>query len=558
MRWALAAVMWVTIVPRAYPDSIWLDYPDDGIQLGAGWDAVAGHKINTRCIESAEEIIEKNQTSYVTIGQISDKSQLFRELNVSASAQAQYLMGAGNAKMKFISSQNVRRETFTVAIYASVTNGPHYLGLDRDKPAALSAENAINASPLGKTTAASHLADSQAIKVFAKSLRLAPLYEQLWHNNRLEFYQKCGTHYVAAFREGGELIGFLSSSDLRADQKSSISMGLSFGAQASSDISQTVNQISSVKTFNIQARKSGGWESPLATDQASLTQALEHLAKDAGEGAHKFQFEAASYSELMNEQDPGDPNVAALDALMRRYWRLAALKSDFLDVDGRRSDYIFNWGITPETFDEKLRTIQNAVDSVTSVVKECVVQRNCSQRTDKVPSPFDWYGYLPIQKRSFPADVYLRDAAVKAQSAVTAYETWRQTVLKTMLVESYVNDNMGCDRLIGNLLFTKSAEALWLYRFWPVVAAFESSRQAYPDALKREIKERSFRVPWRSYCAMTPDPDCIDVTDLRARQESIPISTAGHDIRVSGKGEPGDEATRCDPNVIVTFDANID
>lgn len=513
----------------AHAESLWLDYPDDGSQIGAGWNAATYRPTNTICIQGWQEHTEKSQTSFSTVGIVYDKEQLTHGLNISASEQAKFLSFGESAKLSYVLSQDISSEKTTVAVYAFVQNGPHNL----------------------------------VVAPNSQEIRLTPHYEQLWSTNRPEFYKECGTHYVNAFKDGGELIGLLTWSDLTEGQKSSASAALSgnvFGVSASINIANTLNQLSAIKSYSLQARRSGGWGNPIATDQNSLMLSLQNLSQDAATAPHHFAFEAVSYSELQHETEAPDPNLSSLDMMISRLWRLSALKTDFLLVDSRRSDYIFNWGISGSDFDARLQSIQVAVNSTTAALKSCFAAQNCQGQLASIPSPFDWEGYLPLKKGSFAADQILRASASQAQAAVAAFDQQRQARLRLTATTLPGIGSLGCNTYNGNRVFTQWSEPTWLNNVWPVVATFQSALQGYPAALQATMAEVRFASPWRQFCRSAgSDIDCLLVQDLRSREATIPISSAGHDFSTNGTGSfPGGPATQCNIGTHAFLTPNID
>ena len=517
--------------------------------------------MNANCIEAAQDIPDHTQTSYTTIGQISDSEQLMTGLSISAGVQAKALFGSIDAKVKYVTSQNVNTETMTLAVYSSVINGTHFLGIPSDKASALKRmlffspkkSRSVQRAPLS----ALNLVQTEAANSFGSSLRLKPEYETLYKKpDKKDFYTACGTHYVAAFREGAEIVGFLKTSSLSVAEKNSLDVALSgsyFGQSASSDVQSTLNKTSAIKNFNIDIRKSGGWDSPQATDQAGLLTAIRDLSHDAAIGPKRFQLLASSYSRLMHDPEPPDPNAVALRNLMTRYWRFLSLQGDFLWIDAHRPDYVFNWGISYDAFDRALAGVQAAIKNVRNTSSDCYLKQSCPVSLVNVPTTFDFRPFLPLKKRQFDADVNLRDSAMLAQAAVAQYNAKRD---EQMDVSS--DEAVGCDNFEFNNVFCSWSEPAWLNGVWPLIAAFERNLQTYPGALKFQIAETRMSEPWRGYCKPDgADVDCIPLSELRSREAAIQVS--GHTDIVNGNGVfPGGDATKCGYDVHAIFDPKID
>lgn len=527
-----------------YAHEPWTEYPDEGVQLGVGWDASKDQKVNNVCIEGAQETFVKTQASSTTIGEVVDKHQLLRSLHISASAQAQWLAGSASAKMDYLTSKEIRSETTTVAVYAWVINGAHYLGVrDQNLESKLTTVDRSEAlSDVGVTS--------------SSGLKLKPEFEKLWNENRQQFFKKCGTHYVAAYREGAELVGFLTASDLTTDQKSSIAMSLSgsvVGQHGSTDVTQTIQEIYGVHRFDLEFRKSGGWGTAMPTNKDALFTAISNLNSDAAAAPYPFQILVSSYDRLMHTEEPEEnPNASALDHIMARYWRLLALYQDFLAVDAHKPEYLFDWGITAQQFDKTLDDLHNAVLTVRNVARDCYRTQQCVQRLKDVPSEYDFSSSLPIRKSSFAADIALRESAAKAQIVVTKFNNAREAEMRSL------NKLCGgCPKPACSSIFTGWAEPAWLHGPWPFIAAFELKLRLYPLALKAEIGELRLAAKWRAHCGDAADIDCIPKADLRARQDAITVT--GRNDTVNGAGaRPFGDATKCGSDHDVQFRPNID
>jgi hypothetical protein len=532
----------------AFGQDMWTQYPDEGVGLGYGWDAGKNEKKNTACIDKAEDVRTKSQTQAATIGQVLDKQQLLSGLNISASAQAQGLFGSGSAEVNYVVSQDVHSETLTIAVHATAMNDAHYLGVPK-KP-----DFASNMANVAGGTVPKELA-------YDAGLRLTPYYKKMWKDDPKRFMAECGTHYVAAIREGAELVGFLKASDLSSEEATKVHVALSgsvFGQTATSDITKTLDNLSAAKSFNIEVRKAGGWGTPLATDKDSLIRSVNNLPKDAADAPHPFQILVSSYKRLVGVDEPGDPNALALDHILTRYWRLSALHADFLEVDAHKSDYVFGWGITQDDFYKAFRQVREAVDNTRSLADKCYKTHECVQKAADLPNPYDFRPWLPLHKWWFPADNWLRSSALSAQGAVNAYNQLRNVKLQATNALFGGCGNNG-DNYAGNHFFTQWSEGAWVDAVWPAIDNFDKAWKAYPEGLKDAICKVRLRWPWLSVCRDTADVDCIKEDDLRKRELAITVSAAGHQYFVNGTGaRPGGEATKCDPNIHAQFDPNID
>jgi hypothetical protein len=257
----------------------------------------------------------------------------------------------------------------------------------------------------------------------------------------------------------------------------------------------------------------------------------------------------------MGAEAPEDPNAVALEHIMTRYWRLSAVYADFLEVDGHKTDYVFGWGITQDDFYKAFGQVRDAVDKTRSLADKCYKSHQCVQVAD-LPSPYDFRPWLPLHKLWFPADNWLRSAAVAAQLSVNRYNSLRnQWMQATNALFG------GCGNYDGNHFFTsiEQSEETWVKVFWPAIDDFEKAWKAYPDGLKDAITKVRLRWPWDSVCRDTGDVDCIKEDDLRKRELAVTVSAAGHQYSVNGTGVlPGGEATKCDPKIHAQFNANID
>lgn len=537
-------------VGAAQAQGIWVEYPEDGdgAQLGMGWDMRAGAKISRVCVEGGRPIVDRYQTKYATIGRVWSKEQLYRGLDISVAAQVKHLAGgSAEGKVSYASSRDVRSETTTVAVHARVSNGPHYIGLPMPSDA--------------QSAGAGQRREADLARISAARLRLEPEADKLWKRNRPAFLKACGSHYVAAFREGAELIGFMTASSLDERERRTLSASLSgsaFGVTASSDVTSTVNALKQIKSFKFEVRDSGGWGGTLANDGDRLIRAVRDLPKVAADAPKRFQLLAMPYAVIMREAHDGDPEAAAIDGLMNRTWRLSALQADFLAADEHRSQYLFGWGVSRDLFDKKLAELMSAVGAAQSAALKCHRAGGCKQALDALPSPLDFSPYMPLRKESFTADRNLRDSAKRAKDAVERFDDYRRGDVK---LGGPLNPVLraGADCRPVEALYERAMRRRWFEVVWPTVAAYERRLRNYPAQLKAEIAERRLGGPWRRYCRFQQgDPDCIPIDQLRKRQNEIQVKSRGA-VKVNGTGTPpGGEATQCRPGLRVVFAADLD
>jgi hypothetical protein len=173
--------------PCALAQNIWTEYPDEGVELGQGWDAFQGEKVPPRCIANGSEQVNKTQSEFATIGQLYDKEQLMQGLSISIDVQAKALFGSASAKAKYVTSLDVNNETLNITVYSLVVNGSHYLGLPQNTKGSSDRLSALASPgtelPGGTSRENVDTAQSDAAGIYASALRLAPQYEKLWKKN---------------------------------------------------------------------------------------------------------------------------------------------------------------------------------------------------------------------------------------------------------------------------------------------------------------------------------------------------------------------------------------
>jgi hypothetical protein len=567
-----AVTLFVTApIFSAHGQGIWTQQGDGiPVQLGDGWDATQNAPITIRCIANGVEQIDKTQTSYETIGEVDDKSQVMKGLNMSVNVQVSGLLGSANAKFSYANSSEVDTETLTIAVYSSVINGPHYLGLP-ERTQEVSDKLSSLASPAAQQQGIENINSVQADagEIYANQLRLTKDAFDLWKNHRDTFYKTCGTHYVLAFREGGEIIGFLSKKDASSAEKTSIDAALSgsaFGQSVSSNLSTSIASITADKTLNISWRKSSGWGDQQPTEVNGLLKAVSDLPNQAAHYPARIAVLIEPYSKLPQLQgtEETDSNSQQLETLLERYWRFEALYSDFLAADADKSDYISDWGITSTAFDNALQATKDTMTTVKQTISSCSSKKGCTL-PDNLSSLYDLRPILPLRKRSFPADIALRDSATTAQSAVDQFNSDRTAHMRTadslpFFAPAAYQAGANCfpGQYLPNHIFTQWSVPTWLNTVWPKIAAFENQLKTYPAALKAQIDEVRLAAPWREACTPTgEDQDCIPVHELRERQDEV--QTTPRQDSVNGTGVfPGGEATRCADNVTAKFSPNID
>ena len=96
--------------------------PDNGVELGLGWDSATGQVVPNRCIEFAA-VEERGQSISLDFQEVSSTEELMESLDVSASISVNTMFSSVSAQAKFAKNAEMNSEKTSILMEADVQNG---------------------------------------------------------------------------------------------------------------------------------------------------------------------------------------------------------------------------------------------------------------------------------------------------------------------------------------------------------------------------------------------------------------------------------------------------
>ncbi len=295
-----------------------IDFPITGVQLGQGIDLITGVPKST-CVEGAARGVtgataKTPQVVSVSLRNNKDASTYLQEINVSASAQANFLAGHLSAKMTYVTKHQFEQTTDTISIYERAEQH-EYLA-----PASGAAAPVEVPGQRVNTTALN------GIQLNQRALRF------LTHRPPQldQFQRECGAGFAAVLIEGGELIATLTVIDHKATDSNSLDSSFGFsavGGNVNTTVQTAVNQASTGHDVSFDFLTSGGSGDPVPINEETLLNKVQSLPHDVSNAPIPFQVVVRSYQSLPNfpTQIPPFGRPQPLDNIMATYWRLDAV-----------------------------------------------------------------------------------------------------------------------------------------------------------------------------------------------------------------------------------------
>jgi len=281
-----------------------LDYPlDTGASLGQGFDIAQDHVKFATCVAGVP-LDRPDQDTVLSMYSTHDASNAFRETDVSASAQADFLVGGASAKVQYIASQSYSQAESYFTVNERVESYSYYVADASKIP------NDLDPGVSGLT--------------------LTPYALNLAEHDLSQFNKVCGDGFVLTIIQGGELIGTVTI-DANTSNDSTLNSfdgSLSYGiAQAQGSLSQLIQDASSHYKTQLTYYEAGGNGGTAAVDQQTMVTAVGNLPNTIAGAKRPFQIFVMSYVNLPDwPADAGFSQISSpLDVIMTMYWRYDAL-----------------------------------------------------------------------------------------------------------------------------------------------------------------------------------------------------------------------------------------
>jgi hypothetical protein len=311
--------------------SVWQPVPDDGVELGLGWDSREGRVVPNRCVQLAP-VHSPGQTTTMTLDEVSSRSQMMQSLNVSAAASVKTMFASGSATASFAKSTSVSSQSTTLLMNATVTNGTLF---------------AAPPVPAGAARTAFPAAGEDVNQASGEKNSGRLTFEP-WASAMLkkpeEFRAYCGDGYISAITSGARLLASFEivSKDANARKSAAASIKGSYGpANMSGSASGSTATSTAGTEIHRRYMQVGGAKGAIATDETKLNKKLEVLAKEAFKSPRFQDMRITPYAQMAEWRgsDSWRNSDDEYGLIADTYWHLSSLEDDTRQVLKNYSDY---------------------------------------------------------------------------------------------------------------------------------------------------------------------------------------------------------------------------
>ena len=325
-----------------------ISYPDEGVDLGSGWDALEARKTSGSCIALAKSQRIPPQDSAAHIRRIVDRFTLDKALDVSVEMKMQGFLGfGGSAKARYSDNLALSSEKTSFLLSAWVANEAEYV-----EPRAGEAE-----------------------------IYLLPALVELKRTNPAGFRARCGDHFVTSLWTGAELFGFISfeSKDEETRQNFSTELEASgFMVSGGASFSQVLAKYRSSSSWTMSYFQSGGSGEPLPTTETGFMAAANGLRDSARRAPKRMWIAIRPYSEIKGwpANDPIVGPSSDYQWLVVKLAEATKLYDDLETIIRNPRDYEIGYPLSMQN----LRDLQDRAQTQVALSKQdleaCVRQRN--------------------------------------------------------------------------------------------------------------------------------------------------------------------------------------
>ena len=374
---------------------LWEPAPEDGVELGFGWDSRKGRIVPNRCV-SLTPIRATGQIARVSLSEVSDTSEVMKSLSVSASVAVKTMFASGSAAASFAKSSRVSAQSTTFLLDATVENGVLFAGPRGDADEARLAYPSVETHTAGTGTEASRLT-------------FQPWAQQLLRSSG-EFRAHCGDAYVSAVSSGARLFATISFTSNNSTTSESIATAIkgTYGpvkaeAKAAAAHAQTLAN-TSLEVHYLQVGGAGG---EIAMTKDDLLLKLKELAGEADESP-RFQFiRLTPYSQMPEWRgtDTWQQAEDEFEIIADYYWQLTNLDDE---IDTILDNYAAYNARTGKSVDE-LRLFQDDILHLRKLIYAAMQPDMDDETPAAVPDSDN--ATVPLSLFAMPASSVLRAPA---------------------------------------------------------------------------------------------------------------------------------------------------
>ena len=444
------------------------DFPNDGVDLGSGWNSLADSKVNAVCISFAQGKVTGQETS-LNLVDVVDTHDLMQALNISADLQVKAMFGSASAKTDYARSVEVKDDNAYFTAHVISLNGATYT------------------APIAQASGGAR------IQILEQYLNLA-------HTNYPEFLRQCGDSFVSAIHGGAELDARLQFDVHDVTTKSQLASSLNgsvFGSTFSASATSKMDEYNTSQALHILYHQTGGSGSPVPTDKAGLLDAVQNLAKTARDAPKPFSITLQRYDTLpgwsLGMQEAHQKN---LENIARQYWRYNTIYHLIEEIKTHPESFVLNRGVTLDQLKTLQDTAKQHINSISARGKDCLMSASsiCDLNAADMKPDYEYLLQLPAHT-GFQLDNERNDT-IKQISALGA---------KVDYYARTGHDGNLSDMVLSAANFTPT-KAQWLL----AQQNLQQIDARYPEALKAEIVSEWIEYTSASRCAKDlNDPGCI-------------------------------------------------
>jgi hypothetical protein len=322
--------------------------PEDGVELGYGWDTRTGRILPNRCIDFAP-VSAGGQSYTVDFHEVSDTSEIMERLNVSASVSVKSIFGSGSASASFAKNSKVSASSNTLLMTANIKNGILFVGPRQEPDLARQAYPTTFVEAESKAQPAQYQR-AKPLEARNDAVVLKPWAAHLLQTSPPRFRSYCGDSFVASLDSGALL---MTSFTFKTSSKSTSSqvkaaIKADFGAvKASAEAGKSNSAAYSNSDVQINVLQVGGSGGAIPTTKDALIEKLKNLTMEAAQSPKFHTMEVASYSTLADwpsqvslTSGDGDAEVIA-----DYYWFLSSFYEEIDDILANPANYTMRTGL---------------------------------------------------------------------------------------------------------------------------------------------------------------------------------------------------------------------
>lgn len=292
-------------------DLIWIDYPEQGVVLGQGYNLVTDEPTQGVCVDFVPVQDPSQEVSY-RFEEVTSHSTINSSSRIHASGSLKMALVKASAKLDFYSKENFSIDTTKFLLTADITNSALFAGASFGyKQGAGLANVASIPEALRKGATDSILraaAPANAAENVGVKFKNAALRNNIKH---------CGQGYVAAVVSGAEVDAFLTFSKSDAEAVAEIKAGIkaTIGGifSVSGSFAQNQQAIERNERTEVNVYRSGGRATAFAYTVDALRTSLQQLPVDAAAHPKPIRIAILPYSKL--DDSPLSGGLVAADLL---------------------------------------------------------------------------------------------------------------------------------------------------------------------------------------------------------------------------------------------------